>query len=122
MYIKITPKLSGVNIFLFLFPFLEVNFVFLFYNFVFASFLRIYQHLGCPHGCGDGIIGAQGDHLRIKGQNCLQQLYRRNPPLFHKFLRDTVKHRHLQETVDFLHAFLGFCIDPTTILQSPLRM
>lgn len=30
-----------------------------------------------------------------------------------------MKKRPLQETVDFLHAFLGFCIDPVLLLQSP---
>lgn len=81
---------------------------------------RIYKALGCPHGCGDGVVGLQGDHLRMKGQNCLQRLHKINPLLFHKFLRDTVKKRPLQETIDFLHAFLGFCFDPTTLVQSPM--
>ncbi|CAG5120058.1 unnamed protein product, partial [Candidula unifasciata] len=80
---------------------------------------RIYKALGCPHGCGDGVVGVQGDHLRMKGQNCLQRLHKINPFMFHKFLRDTVKKRPLQETIDFLHAFLGFCFDPTTLVQSP---
>ncbi|ESO92838.1 hypothetical protein LOTGIDRAFT_232936 [Lottia gigantea] len=83
------------------------------------SLFRIYKALGCPHGCGDGIVGAQGDHLRLKGQQCLKRLQKLNPPLFHKFLRDTVKKKNLQESVDFLHAVLGFCTDPTIILQSP---
>ena len=80
---------------------------------------RIYKSLGCPQGCGDGVTGPQGDHLRLKGQNCLQRLHKLNPPLFHKFFRDTVRRRPLQETVDFLHAFLGFCVDPTVIANSP---
>ncbi|XP_055887561.1 protein unc-80 homolog isoform X2 [Biomphalaria glabrata] len=84
------------------------------------SLFRIYKALGCPHGCGDGVVGAQGDHLRMKGQNCLQRLHKINPLLFHKFLRDSIRKRPLQETVDFLHAFLGFCFDPAAILQSPI--
>ncbi|XP_059153938.1 protein unc-80 homolog isoform X2 [Physella acuta] len=84
------------------------------------SLFRIYKALGCPHGCGDGVVGSQGDHLRIKGQNCLQRLHKMNPTMFHQFLRDTVRKRPLQETVDFLHAFLGFCFDPSTLLQSPM--
>ncbi|KAK6194683.1 hypothetical protein SNE40_000272 [Patella caerulea] len=83
------------------------------------SLFRIYKALGCPHGCGDGIVGPQGDHLRLKGQQCLQRLQKLHPPYFHKFLRDTVKTRPLQESVDFLHALLGFCTDPTIILHSP---
>ncbi|KAH9525120.1 Protein unc-80 [Bulinus truncatus] len=84
------------------------------------SLFRIYKALGCPHGCGDGVMGAQGDHLRMKGQSCLQRLHKINPLLFHKFLRDTVRKRPLQESVDFLHAFLGFCFDPAALLQSPI--
>ena len=80
---------------------------------------RIYKSLGCPQGCGDGVTGPQGDHLRLKGQNCLHRLHKLNPPLFHKFFRDTVRRRPLQETVDFLHAFLGFCMDPTVLAHSP---
>ncbi|XP_071097692.1 protein unc-80 homolog [Haliotis cracherodii] len=83
------------------------------------SLFRIYKALGCPQGCGDGIVGPQGDHLRMKGQNCLQHLHKLNPPLFHKFLRGTVKRCPLQDTIDFLHAFLGFCVDPTVHTQSP---
>ncbi|KAK7491630.1 hypothetical protein BaRGS_00017083 [Batillaria attramentaria] len=83
------------------------------------SVFRIYKSLGCPQGCGDGVTGPQGDHLRLKGQNCLQHLHKLNPPLFHKFFRDTVCRRPLQETVDFLHAFLGFCVDPAHMAHSP---
>ncbi|GFO03526.1 unc-80-like protein, partial [Plakobranchus ocellatus] len=84
------------------------------------SLFRIYKALGCPHGCNDGVVGSLGDHLRLKGQNCLQRLHKLNPAMFHKFLRDTVKKRPLQESVDFLHAFLGFCFDPTSMVQSPM--
>ncbi|KAL8568215.1 hypothetical protein ACOMHN_027738 [Nucella lapillus] len=83
------------------------------------SLFRIYKSLGCPHGCGDGVVGPLGHHLRLKGQNCLHRLHKVNPALFHKFFRDTVRRRPLQETVDFLHAFLGFCLDPTIIANSP---
>ncbi|XP_076436361.1 protein unc-80 homolog isoform X3 [Babylonia areolata] len=83
------------------------------------SLFRIYKSLGCPQGCGDGVTGPQGDHLRLKGQNCLHRLHKLNPALFHKFFRDTVRRRPLQETIDFLHAFLGFCLDPSIIAHSP---
>jgi hypothetical protein len=42
----------------------------------------IFKSLGCPNGCGDGMSGSYGDHLRAKGQNCLQRLQRINPVLF----------------------------------------
>jgi len=81
-------------------------------------FFSIFKSLGCPNGCGDGMRGSYGDHLRAKGHNCLQRLQRINPVLFRCYLRDIVRRMPIQETVDFLHAFLGFCADPTTILQS----
>ena len=77
----------------------------------------VFKSLGCPNGCGDGIRGSYGDHLRAKGHNCLQRLQRINPVLFRTYLRETVKKMVVQETVDFLHAFLGFCVDPTSILH-----
>lgn len=75
--------------------------------------------MGCPHGCGDGVTGPQGDHLRLKGQNCLQHLHKLNSALFHKFFQDTVHCRPLQEMIDFLHAFLGFCVEQTHMAHSP---
>ncbi|KAJ8299881.1 hypothetical protein KUTeg_021400 [Tegillarca granosa] len=81
------------------------------------SLLSIIKALGCSHGCSDGVRGPHGDHLRSKGHNCLQRLQRINSSLFRTYLRDYVKKSPIQETVDFLHAFLGFCIDPTLILQ-----
>ncbi|KAL5013018.1 hypothetical protein ScPMuIL_011569 [Solemya velum] len=82
------------------------------------SLTSIYKALGCPHGCGDGLRGHHSDHLRLKGHNCLQRLQDINPVLFRKYLCDTVKKYPVQETVDFLHALLGFCIDPSILMQS----
>ena len=85
----------------------------------FKNNFRIYKALGCPHDCGDGVVGPEGEELRIKGQHCLGRLHRINPAKFHAFFKDTVRKRPLQETMDFLHAFLGFCFDPTSMVQSP---
>ncbi|XP_052063828.1 protein unc-80 homolog [Mytilus californianus] len=82
------------------------------------SLISIFKSLGCPNGCGDGLHGSYGDHLRAKGHNCLQRLQRINSGLFRSYLRDTVKKMPVQETIDFLHSFLGFCIDPSTIRQA----
>ena len=83
----------------------------------FIIICSIFKALGCPHGCGDGVRSQLGDHLRSKGHNCLQRLQHINPLLFRMYLRDTVRRCPIQETVDFLHAFLGFCVDPSYILQ-----
>ncbi|KAK3087178.1 hypothetical protein FSP39_002695 [Pinctada imbricata] len=81
------------------------------------SLFSIFKALGCPHGCGDGVRSQLGDHLRSKGHTCLQRLQHINPVLFRIYLKDTVKRCPIQETVDFLHAFLGFCVDPSYTLQ-----
>ena len=81
---------------------------------------RIFQTLGCPHGCGDGVRGSLGDHLRAQGMSCLTRLHRIHPTLFRQFLRQILIKRPLQEIVDFLHALLGFCVDPSGRCQSPI--
>ncbi|XP_048774238.1 protein unc-80 homolog isoform X3 [Ostrea edulis] len=81
------------------------------------SLLSIFKALGCPNGCGDGLRGSYGDHLRLKGHQCLQRLQQINSVLFKVYLKETVEKCPIQETVDFLHALLGFCTDPTLILQ-----
>ncbi|XP_021380201.1 protein unc-80 homolog isoform X3 [Mizuhopecten yessoensis] len=85
------------------------------------TLLSIFKALGCPHGCGDGVRGSHGDLLRLKGQNCLQRLQRVNAVLFRSYLKDTIKKSPLQDSVDFLHAFLGFCVEPCLILQQSER-
>ncbi|XP_061164273.1 protein unc-80 homolog isoform X1 [Saccostrea echinata] len=81
------------------------------------SLFSIFKALGCPNGCGDGLRGSYGDHLRLKGHKCLQRLQQINSILFRVYLKETVERCSIQETVDFLHALLGFCSDPTLILQ-----
>lgn len=53
----------------------------------------------------------------MKGHQCLQRLQQINSVLFKVYLKETVEKCPIQETVDFLHALLGFCTDPTLILQ-----
>ncbi|KAL3872189.1 hypothetical protein ACJMK2_040132 [Sinanodonta woodiana] len=78
------------------------------------SLISIYKILGCPHGCGDGVRGNHGDLLRMKGHECLQRLQRMNPPMFRSYVKDSIKSRTIQETVDFLHALIGFCSEPSS--------
>lgn len=77
----------------------------------------IFKALGCPNGCGDGLRGSYGDHLRLKGHKCLQRLQQINSVMFRVYMKETVEKCPIQETVDFLHALLGFCTDPTLITQ-----
>lgn len=87
-------------------------------NYIFPhTFNSIFKALGCPNGCGDGLKGSYGDHLRLKGHKCLQRLQQINSVMFRVYLKETVEKCPIQETVDFLHSLLGFCTDPTLIAQ-----
>ncbi|XP_064639472.1 protein unc-80 homolog [Lineus longissimus] len=81
------------------------------HNMAMDTVIRIFKALGCPHGCGDGFRGPLGEHVRSHGLNCLQRLQRFNSTQFRKYLREFIRKRPVQEVVDFLHAFLGFCAD-----------
>lgn len=82
-------------------------------------FLRVYKHLGCPHGCGDSQRGPPADFLRSQGQTILSKLQRSDPKKFSRFLRGFVRNQSLSEIVEFFHAYIGFCVDPSSLL-SPL--
>ena len=78
----------------------------------------IFKSLGCPHGCGDGVRGSHGDLLRSKGHNCLMRLQKTNPAVFKEYLKESIHKCPTQDSIDFLHAFLGFCVEPSIILQT----
>lgn len=82
-------------------------------------FSRVYRALGCPHGCGEGVRGLEGDHLRIQGVNCLTRLMRANPPQFRNFLETKFLLQPLQQLLDSLHAVLGFCAELAMSPQGP---
>ena len=73
---------------------------------------RVFKNIGCPNGCGDGYRGSMGDHLRAQGMHCFNHLLRTNSKEFKRFLHRNLVKKPLQEVIDFLHAFLGFCVDP----------
>ncbi|XP_069159541.1 protein unc-80 homolog isoform X1 [Procambarus clarkii] len=90
-------------------------------HFIFMdTIIRIYRHLGCQHGCGDGHRGPPADFLRYTGQGLLARLYRYDQSTFRRFLRIYVKTRPITEILEFFHAFLGFCVDPSSLL-SPMN-
>lgn len=48
----------------------------------------------------------------------MSQLHRMSAKNFRTFLRQTVTSRYsLAEVIDFLHALVGFCIDPGFVLS-----
>ncbi|KAH1025785.1 hypothetical protein HUJ05_010443 [Dendroctonus ponderosae] len=83
--------------------------------------VRVLKHLGCPHGCADGQRGPAAEFLRTQCQNILTRLDKSSQKQFKKFLRDYVKVQPITELMDVLHAYLGYCVDPTSLL-SPLTV
>lgn len=80
---------------------------------------RVLKCLGCPHGCGDSQKGPAAEFLRTQCQNILGKLNRSNSKQFGRFLKDYVSYQPLSDVLELLHAYLGFCIDPSSLL-SPL--
>ncbi|XP_042889771.1 protein unc-80 homolog isoform X4 [Penaeus japonicus] len=87
-------------------------------HFVFMdTIIRIYRHLGCQHGCNESHRGPPADFLRYTGQALLGRLCRHDQSAFRRFLRVYVKTRPMPEILEFFHAFLGFCVDPGSLLS-----
>uniref|UniRef100_A0A6Q2X9I2 Uncharacterized protein n=1 Tax=Esox lucius TaxID=8010 RepID=A0A6Q2X9I2_ESOLU len=76
--------------------------------------IKIVKSLGCAYGCGEGHRGLSGDRLRMQAQNCLTNLYKLDKAQFRQTMRDYVNKDSLNNIVDFLHALLGFCMEPVT--------
>ncbi|CAG9815242.1 unnamed protein product [Phaedon cochleariae] len=85
------------------------------------TIVRVSKHLGCPHGCADGQRGPAAEFLRTQCQNVLVKLNRASGKQFKAFLKDYVKHQSLADVMDFFHGYLGYCIDPSSLL-SPLSV
>lgn len=99
---------------------------------------RALQVLGCPHGCNDGeaeiqrslirdisyiyfagVRGPPADFLRNQCQKILSRMLRQAAQRTKRFLQEMVKTSPLPELIDYFHAFLAFCVDPSSLL-SPL--
>ncbi|XP_075463304.1 protein unc-80 homolog isoform X20 [Ascaphus truei] len=76
--------------------------------------IKLVKSLGCAYGCGEGHRGLSGDRLRNQAQNCLTKLYKLDKVQFRQTMRDYVNKDSLNNVVDFLHALLGFCMEPVT--------
>ncbi|XP_031749782.1 protein unc-80 homolog isoform X18 [Xenopus tropicalis] len=76
--------------------------------------IKLVKSLGCAYGCGEGHRGLSGDRLRNQAQSCLTKLYKLDKVQFRQTMRDYVNKDSLNNVVDFLHALLGFCMEPVT--------
>ncbi|XP_056632405.1 protein unc-80 homolog isoform X2 [Diorhabda sublineata] len=84
------------------------------------TIVRVLKHLGCPQGCADGQRGPAAEFLRTQSQNILVKLNRASPKQFKGFLKDYVKYQPITDVMDLFHSYVGFCIDPSSLL-SPLN-
>ncbi|CAB0043579.1 unnamed protein product [Trichogramma brassicae] len=82
--------------------------------------VRILRHLGCPHGCNEGTRGPQADFCRSQIQTILGKLHEADRKQFSTFLRGLCKRSPTAYVIDLFHAYLGFCVDPGSLL-SPLN-
>ncbi|XP_052902471.1 protein unc-80 homolog [Anopheles moucheti] len=80
---------------------------------------RAFMHLGCPHGCNDANRGPPAEVLRTTCNSILSRLLRQNGKILKANLRAFIKESPIHEITDFFHAYLGFCVDPSSLL-SPL--
>ncbi|XP_065170367.1 protein unc-80 homolog isoform X8 [Atheta coriaria] len=88
---------------------------------IMSVIVRVLKHLGCPHGCcTDAHRGPAAEFLRTQCQNIMKKLLRASSKQFNGYLRDYVRYQPLHDLLDFLHAYVGFCIDPSSLL-SPLN-
>ncbi|XP_070172138.1 protein unc-80 homolog isoform X4 [Polyergus mexicanus] len=90
------------------------------HNLLMNCVIRVLKHLGCPHGCLDGVRGPQADICRSQGQTILTKLHRASSRQFSRFLRTMIREQPLTEILDFFHAYVGYCVDPSSLL-SPLN-
>ncbi|XP_058813943.1 protein unc-80 homolog isoform X3 [Topomyia yanbarensis] len=80
---------------------------------------RALLHLGCPHGCNDGNRVPPAEVLRTACHSILSRLLRQASKLSKAYLRTMIRTTQLHELIEFFHAFVGFCVDPSSLL-SPL--
>ncbi|CAM1296426.1 unc-80 (predicted), partial [Pycnogonum litorale] len=92
------------------------------HNMFMDTLFRVLKHLGCPHGCGEGYRGSQADNLRTNINHTLSLLHRSDSKQFRRFLRVIICSRNLSEILDFFHAFVGFCHEPSCASVSPIGL
>ncbi|XP_043466068.1 protein unc-80 homolog isoform X3 [Leptopilina heterotoma] len=90
------------------------------HNILMNCVIRVIKHLGCPHGCSDGIRGPQADLCRSQAQSILTRLHKASPKQFAKLLRILIREMPINELLDLFHSYVGFCLEPSSLL-SPLN-
>lgn len=82
---------------------------------------RVIQQLGCSQGCGAAARGPPAECLRVQARCLLGRARRAAPAATSRLLRAAAARKPLTKLMPFLHAYLAFCVDPSTLL-SPLSM
>lgn len=80
---------------------------------------RVIQQLGCSQGCGGGARGPPAECLRVQARCLLGRVRRAAPAPVARLLRTAAARSPLTRLLPFLHSYLAFCVDPSTLL-SPL--
>ncbi|KAI5631670.1 cation channel complex component UNC80 domain-containing protein [Phthorimaea operculella] len=79
--------------------------------------LRLLRQLGCSHGCTSALRGPQAECLRVQARNSLRALRTANIPKFTQRLREMTKFAPIREVLDNLHATIGFCAEPSSMVS-----
>ncbi|CAB3250721.1 unnamed protein product [Arctia plantaginis] len=90
------------------------------YYMIMQIILRLLRQLGCSHGCTSALRGPQAECLRVQARNSLRQLRSASIPKFTMRLKEMTKYSPIREVLDNLHAAVGFCAEPSTLV-SPMN-
>ncbi|XP_022826040.1 protein unc-80 homolog isoform X6 [Spodoptera litura] len=90
------------------------------YYMIMHVILRLLRQLGCSHGCTTALRGPQAECLRVQARNSLRQLRAASIPKFTTRLKEMTKYAPIREVLDNLHAAVGFCAEPATLV-SPMN-
>ncbi|XP_075975825.1 unc80, NALCN channel complex subunit isoform X2 [Anticarsia gemmatalis] len=90
------------------------------YYMIMHIILRLLRQLGCSHGCTSALRGPQAECLRVQARNSLRQLRSASIPKFTLRLKEMTKYAPIKEVLDNLHAAVGFCAEPATMV-SPMN-
>ncbi|XP_052748646.1 protein unc-80 homolog isoform X2 [Galleria mellonella] len=82
--------------------------------------LRLLRQLGCSHGCASALRGPQAECLRVQARSSLRQLRAASIPKFTLRLKEMTKFAPIREVLDNLHATIGFCVEPASLV-SPMN-
>ncbi|XP_069357295.1 protein unc-80 homolog isoform X3 [Maniola hyperantus] len=82
--------------------------------------LRLLRQLGCSHGCTSALRGPQAECLRVQAKNSLRLLRSASVTKFTLRLKEMTKFAPIREVLDNLHATLGYCAEPASMV-SPMN-